>query len=34
VLALIYHCGLRVGEAVALKPSYIDAQRGVKARSG
>ena len=29
VLALIYHCGLRVGEAVALKPSHIDAQRGV-----
>ena len=29
VLALIYHCGLRVGEAVALKPGHIDAQRGV-----
>jgi integrase/recombinase XerD len=28
-LALIYHCGLRVGEAVALKPGHIDAQRGV-----
>ena len=29
MLALIYHCGLRVGEAVALKPGHIDAQRGV-----
>ena len=29
VLALIYHCGLRVGEAVALKPGHIDAQSGV-----
>jgi integrase len=29
VLALIYHCGLRVGEAVALKPAHIDAERGV-----
>ncbi|MGA7880059.1 MAG: tyrosine-type recombinase/integrase [Terrimicrobiaceae bacterium] len=29
VLALIYHCGLRVGEAVGLKPGHIDAQRGV-----
>jgi len=29
VLALIYHCGLRVGEAVALKPGHIDAGRRV-----
>ena len=29
VLALIYHCGLRVGEAVALMPGHIDAPRGV-----
>ena len=29
VLTLIYHCGLRVGEAVALKPSHIDAARGI-----
>ena len=25
VLALIYHCGLRVGEAVALRPGHIKA---------
>jgi len=29
VLALIYHCGLRVSEAVALKPRHIDAERGI-----
>jgi integrase/recombinase XerD len=29
VLFLIYHCGLRVGEALAIKPSHIDAARGV-----
>ena len=29
VLALIYHCGLRVGEAVRLRPQHIDGQRGV-----
>jgi site-specific recombinase XerD len=29
VLLLIYHCGLRVGEALAIKPSHIDAARGV-----
>ena len=29
VLALIHHCGLRVGEAVGLKPGHIDAPRGV-----
>jgi integrase/recombinase XerD len=29
VLALIYHCGLRVGEAVRLRPRDIDGQRAV-----
>lgn len=29
ILTLIYHCGLRVGEAVAIKPSHIDAARGI-----
>ncbi len=29
VLALIYHCGLRVGEAVRIRPQDIDAGRGV-----
>jgi len=29
VLMLIYHCGLRVAEAVAIKPSHIDAARGI-----
>jgi integrase/recombinase XerD len=29
VLALIYHCGLRVGEAVRLRPQDIDSARGV-----
>jgi site-specific recombinase XerD len=29
VLALIYHCGLRVGEAVRLRPHHIDSGRGV-----
>lgn len=29
VLALIYHCGLRVGEAVRLRPRDIDAARGI-----
>ena len=29
VLLLIYHCGLRIGEAIAIKPSHIDAARGV-----
>jgi integrase len=29
VLALIYHCGLRVGEAVRIRPCDIDAGRGV-----
>lgn len=29
VLALIYHCGLRVGEAVRLRPCDIDSARGV-----
>jgi integrase/recombinase XerD len=29
VLALIYHCGLRVGEAVRLRPCDIDSGRGV-----
>ncbi len=29
VLALIYHCGLRVGEAVRLRPEHIDAGRAV-----
>src|SRR5215210_2826792 len=29
VLALIYHCGLRVGEAVKLRPCDIDSARGV-----
>ena len=29
VLALIYHCGLRVGEAVRLRPRDIDRERGV-----
>lgn len=29
VLALIYHCGLRVGEAVRIRPRDIDASRGV-----
>jgi len=29
VLALIYHCGLRVGEAVRLRPRDIDSARGV-----
>src|SRR5437762_7265536 len=29
VLALIYHCGLRVGEAVRLRPRDIDSGRGV-----
>jgi integrase len=28
-LSLIYHCGLRVGEAVRLRPADIDAARGV-----
>lgn len=29
VLALIYHCGLRLGEAVVLRPTDIDSARGV-----
>jgi integrase/recombinase XerD len=29
VLVLIYHCGLRVGEAVRLRPQDIDSARGV-----
>ena len=29
VLALIYHCGLRLGEAVTLRPADIDSARGV-----
>ena len=29
ILTLIYHCGLRVGEAVAIKPAHIDAARGI-----
>ena len=29
VLALIYHCGLRVGEAVRLRPKDIDSKRGM-----
>jgi integrase len=29
VLALIYHCGLRVGEAVRLRPKDIDSKRGI-----
>lgn len=29
VLALIYHCGLRVGEAVRLRPRDIDSARGI-----
>jgi integrase/recombinase XerD len=29
VLSLIYHCGLRVGEAVRLRPCDIDSARGV-----
>ena len=29
VLALMYHCGLRVGEAVRIRPQDIDASRGV-----
>ena len=29
VLALIYHCGLRLGEAVTLRPTDIDSERGV-----
>jgi integrase/recombinase XerD len=29
VLSLIYHCGLRVGEAVRIRPTDIDAARGV-----
>lgn len=29
VLALIYHCGLRVGEACRIEVSHLDAQRGV-----
>ena len=29
VLTLIYHCGLRVGEAVAIKPGHIDKERGI-----
>lgn len=29
VLALIYHCGLRLGEALALRPTDIDSGRGV-----
>jgi len=29
VLALIHHCGLRVGEAVRLRPADVDAARGV-----
>ena len=29
VLVLIYHCGLRVGEAVRLRPCDIDSARGV-----
>jgi integrase len=29
VLALIYHCGLRVGEAVRIRPRDIDAERGI-----
>ena len=35
VLALIYHCGLRLSEALKLKPGDIDAKRGVvRVRSG
>jgi integrase/recombinase XerD len=29
ILCLIYHCGLRVGEAAAIRPTDIDAARGV-----
>jgi integrase len=29
VVALIYHCGLRVGEAVRLRPKDIDSKRGM-----
>lgn len=29
ILSLIYHCGLRVGEAVQIRPGDIDAARGV-----
>jgi len=29
VITLMYHCGLRVSEAVAVKPAHIDAGRGV-----
>ncbi|MCP5540433.1 MAG: tyrosine-type recombinase/integrase [Akkermansiaceae bacterium] len=29
VFTLMYHCGLRLGEAIHLKPGHIDASRGV-----
>jgi integrase/recombinase XerD len=29
ILSLIYHCGLRVGEACRIEVTHIDAQRGV-----
>ena len=29
IFSLIYHCGLRVGEACRIKPEHIDASRGV-----